>query len=137
MAIPRIAPLEPPIHSWLRPSHHTTPVAHTMPMRRPSTVLFGLIARASGRRPKTRPPSATSAMATGIARTATRRRPPRSEPRRARAGRGRDDGGRTPSAPPEAADARGELVEGLAEGLAREVRPQLVAEDELRVGRLP
>src|SRR4051794_32050129 len=42
----------------------------------------------------------------------------------------------TPTAP-EPAPARGVLVERRLERLAREVRPQLVAEHELRVGDLP
>src|SRR5450759_4839367 len=41
------------------------------------------------------------------------------------------------SAPAEPAAALGELGEGLFERLAREFRPQLLSEDELRVGRLP
>src|SRR5205823_225271 len=41
------------------------------------------------------------------------------------------------SAPPEPAPPARELVERGLEGLAREVRPQLVAEDELRIGPLP
>src|SRR5664279_2668534 len=42
-----------------------------------------------------------------------------------------------PSAPAEAAAALGVLGQRLLERLAREVRPQLVAEDQLRVGGLP
>src|ERR1019366_1384575 len=42
-----------------------------------------------------------------------------------------------PPSPAESAPALGVLGEGLLERLAREVRPQLLAEDQLGVGRLP
>src|SRR4051794_29301428 len=95
---------------------------------------------------KTRPPAATMTIAKTIAGTATATRPRRSEPllrRAARVVRRCDGVGRRrrwtggTSAPSEAASARGELVERLAERLARVVGPQLVAEHELGVRRLP
>src|SRR3954469_2828199 len=95
---------------------------------------------------KTMPPAATMTTAKMIAGIATAMRLTRSEPvlrraarvvRRSEAvGRRRRGAGGT-SAPSEAPGAGRELVERLLERLARVVGPQLVAEDELRVGRLP
>src|SRR5207248_4185225 len=113
----------------------------------------------------TRPPSITRNSATAIAGSAvstralssegSRRRPRR----RRRAGRAAADrrlgtargrlARRMPcgvpgslaisgrSSPAESPPARGELGERLLERLAGEIWPQLVAEDQLRVGRLP
>src|SRR6202020_1552637 len=104
---------------------------------------------------KITPPSITRNSATAIAGPATSSRAPRSEVRSLRPrsplapseprGR-RPRGGRRVCAPPaiscdssrtEAPAAAGELGERLFERIAREVRPELVAEDELCVGRLP
>src|ERR1019366_484618 len=49
----------------------------------------------------------------------------------------RAGGERTPSAASEAAPARGVLAQRALEHLAGEVRPELVAEHQLRVGALP
>src|SRR5690242_20075695 len=96
---------------------------------------------------KMRPPSMTRNRATAIAGTAARMRARRSEGasrgslrRRARACpagvRARRAITRL-SSPAEATAPAGELGERLLEGLAREFGPQLLAEDELGVGRLP
>src|SRR4029077_12793466 len=99
---------------------------------------------------KTRPPSITRNSATAIAGIAASSRAPRSErsrrgapllervPRapRARGGRARVAISARSSLA-EAPPALGELDERLLQRLAREVRPQLVAKHELRVGRLP
>src|SRR5947209_19567522 len=73
-------------------------------------------------------------IATIAAGTATRIRASRSE-RRLGGRRGRLAGGISSS--PEAAPARGELLEAFLERPARELRPQLVPEHQLRVRALP
>src|SRR5437763_13251618 len=93
-------------------------------------------------RANSEPPTMTRNKASAIAGRATSTRAPRSErcPRRAwpRAAAPR---ARTaisgPSPPAESAAALRELGERLLERLAREVRPKLVPEHELGVGRLP
>src|SRR3954447_20691062 len=94
---------------------------------------------------QTRPPAARMMIANPIAGTAATRRAPRSEPvlrRRARWAR-RWEGGcgisgsPKPLAPPEPAAAGRVRLQAVLELLAREVRPQRVAEDELGIGGLP
>src|SRR6266480_2240021 len=80
---------------------------------------------------KTQPPSEMMKIAKTIAGIATSTRAPRSEPWR------RSGGAAIALSRPEAAAPGRELLQRLRERLAREVRPELVAEDELRVGDLP
>src|ERR1700726_3441427 len=100
----------------------------------------------------TTPPSMTMSRAKAIAGSAIRIRDPSSERSlRRRAGRARGARGRGSrarllrtrlaisgrSSPAKASSSPGELGQRLLERLAGEVRPQLVAEYELRVSRLP
>src|ERR1700730_14894424 len=89
----------------------------------------------------TRPPSSTRNSATAIAGTATSTRAPRSERRSRPPPRGSERAVRGPvdisgrSSPAKTPPTPGELGQGLFEGLAGEVRPELLAEHQLRVRR--